>query len=123
MSCTIYNKTNKIKYAICSVHLTDLTSGLLPPEQTEMLIANRFINLPGRQNYNVALYEYVEMLNRDTKVACSGHQTVDSIVAHSREYPHIVNMTKHFNEIRGVTQNKRFHHLPSYKQDVMKVAK
>lgn len=119
----IYNKTNKIKYAIGSVHLTALTSGLLPPEQTERLVANRFINLQGGKNNNVALDEYVEMLNRDSKAACSGHQTVDSIIAHSKEYPHIVNITKHFDEISGVTKKKGFHHLPSYKLDVITVAK
>ena len=63
------------------------------------------------------------MLHRDSKVTCSGHQTKDSILDHSKEYPHIVNMTKYFDKISGVVQKKGFHHLPSYKQDVMKVAK
>ena len=63
------------------------------------------------------------MLHRESMVACSGHQTKDSILDNSKEYPHIVNMTKHFDKISGFVQKKGFHHLPSYKQDVMKVAK
>ena len=67
----IYNKTNKTEYSIGSIHLTALTSGLLPAGQEERLITNRFINLQGGRNNNIALDEFVEMLSRDSKVACS----------------------------------------------------
>lgn len=119
----IYNKTNKTKYSIGSIHLTAMTSGLLPATQEERLKANRFINLQGGRNHNIALDEFVEMLNRDSKVACSGHQTEDSIVQHSKEYPHIVNIAKHYDVISDIKGKKGFHHLPSYKQDVRKVLK
>lgn len=78
--------------------MTALTSGILPISQQKRLTASRFIN----QNNNIALDEFVEMLHRDSKVACSGHQTKDSTLDHSKEYPHIVNMTKH--KICGVVQ-------------------
>ena len=71
----IYNKTNKLKYLIGSVHLTALVSGTLPPNQTERLVWNRFINLSGGKNNNMAIDEYVELVNRDTKNTCSGYQT------------------------------------------------
>lgn len=70
----IYNRTNKTKYSIGSIHLTALTSGLFSASQQESLIANRFINLQGGRN-NIALDEFVEILNRDSKVACSRQQT------------------------------------------------
>lgn len=119
----IYNKTNKTKYSIGSIHLTALTSGLLPAGQEERLIANRFINLQGGRNNNIALDEFVEMLNRDSKVACSGHQTADSIVQHSKEYPHIINIAKHYDIVSGIKGKKGFHHLPSYRQDVKTILK
>ena len=78
----IYNKTGKIKYAIRSIHLIAMTEGLLNKEQNNRLTANRSINLQGRKNNNLALDEYVELLNRDSKYACSGFQTKESIVAH-----------------------------------------
>ncbi|VDI37139.1 Hypothetical predicted protein, partial [Mytilus galloprovincialis] len=116
----VYNKTNKTKYSIGSIHLTALTSGLLPSDQEESLINNRFINLQGGKNNNIALDEFVEMLNRDSKVACSGHQTVESIIAHSKEYPIVIDITKHFDAITEIHQRKGFHHLPSYKEAVLK---
>ncbi|XP_063400161.1 uncharacterized protein LOC134684783 [Mytilus trossulus] len=119
----VYNKTNKTKYSIGSIHLTALTSGLLPSDQEESLINNRFINLQGGKNNNFALDEFVEMLNRDSKVACSGHQTVESIIAHSKEYPIVIDITKHFDAITEIHQRKGCHHLPSYKEDVLKVMK
>lgn len=117
----IYNKTNKTKYCIGSIHLTGLTSGLLPVTQEERLKANRFINLQGGRNHNIALDEFVEMLNRYSKVACSGHLTEDSIVQHSKEYPHIINIAKHYDVISDIKSKKGFHHLPSDKEDVRKV--
>lgn len=68
----IYNYTNKAKYAIGSIHLIAMTEGLLNKELKERLTANRFINLQGGKNNNMALDEYVELLNRDSKIACSG---------------------------------------------------
>jgi hypothetical protein len=79
------NKTGKTKYTIGSIHLTALTSGVLPAEQSERLITNRFVNVQGGRNNNIALDEYLEMLTRDNKVACSGHQTKESIIKHSQE--------------------------------------
>lgn len=86
----IYHKTGKTKYTIGSIHLTALVSGLLSPQQTERLIANRFVNVQGGANNNSALDEYLEMLNRDSKIACRGHQTKESILKHSKEYPLLV---------------------------------
>lgn len=55
----LYNKTNKVKYLIGSVHLTTLTSstGILSEEQRQRLVANRFVNVQGGQNNNIALDE------------------------------------------------------------------
>ncbi|KAK6168270.1 hypothetical protein SNE40_022131 [Patella caerulea] len=119
----VYNLTNKTKYMIGSIHLTSLTSGMLPSDQEKRLINNRFINLQGGKNNNMALDEYVEMVNRDSKVACSGHQTKESILSHSKEYPHLINISKHFDSVSEVRKRKGFHHLPSYKEDVNKVTK
>lgn len=55
----IYHKTGKTKYTIGSIHLTALVSGLLSPQQTERLIANRFVNVQGDANNNIALDEYL----------------------------------------------------------------
>ena len=118
----IYNKTNKLKYLIGSVHLTALVSGTLPPNQTERLVWNRFINLGGGKNNNMAIDEYVELVNRDTKNTCSGYQTKESIIAHSREFPHLIESTRHVDEICDVHKRKGFHKKPSYVQDVKKVA-
>lgn len=82
----IYSKTNKMKYLTGSVHLTALVCGSLPMEQTERLVWNRSINISGGKNRNMALDEFVELVNRDTKATCSGFQTKDSILTHSREY-------------------------------------
>lgn len=79
----IYNFTNKTKYAIGSIHLIAMTEGLLNKELKERLTANISINLQGGKNNNMALDEYVELLNRDSKIACSGFQTKESIIAHS----------------------------------------
>lgn len=119
----IYNKTNKTKYYIGSIHLTDQTSGLLPATQEKQLKANLFINLQGCRNHSIALDAFVEMLNRDSQVACSGHQTEDSIVQHSKEYPHIINIAKQYDVISDIKSKKGFHHLPSYKEDLRKVLK
>ena len=119
----IYNKTGKTKYTIGSIHLTALTSGVLPAEQSERLITNRFVNVQGGRNNNIALDEYLEMLNRDSKVACSGHQTKESIIKHSQEYPILINFVKHYDVINRCRVRKGFHHLPSYLGDVKKVAK
>lgn len=119
----IYNKTNKTKYCIESIHLTALTSGSLPATQEERLEANWFINLQGGRNHNIAVDEFVEMLNRDSKVACSGHQTEDSIVQQSKEVPHIINIAKHYDVISDIKSMKGFHYLPSYKEDFRKVLK
>jgi hypothetical protein len=118
----IYNKTNKTKYLIGSVHLTSLVSGTLPAEKQEQLITNRFVNLSGGANNNMALDEYVELLNRDTKQACSGHQTKASILKHSKEYPHLIDAIKHIDLINEVQGRKGIHKHPSYKKDVMKTA-
>jgi hypothetical protein len=117
----IHHKTGKTKYTIGSVHLTALVSGLLSPQQTERLIANRFVNVQGGANNNIALDEYLEMLNRDSKIACRGHQTKDSILKHSKEYPILVEMTKLVEKISHASVRKGFHHLPSYESDVKMV--
>lgn len=119
----IYNRTNKIKYVIGSIHLTALTSGILSHEQQERLTANRFINLQGGKNHNMGIDEYVELLNRDFKFACSGFQTKESIIAHSKEFPHLISMIKHYDLISEIHRRKGFHKLPSYKEDVKKVLK
>lgn len=119
----IYHKTGKTKYTIGSIHLTALVSGLLSPQQTERLIANRFVNVQGGANNNIALDEYLEMLNRDSKIACRGHQTKESILKHSKEYPLLVEMTKHVEKISSACVRKGFHHLPSYTADVQLVLK
>lgn len=118
----VYNLTNKTKYAIGSIHLIALTEGILSDEQRVRLTANRFINLQGGVNNNMALDEYVELLNRDSKIACSDFQTKESILYHSKEFPMVVNFVKHHDSICNVTQRKGFHHLPSYLEDVKKVA-
>jgi hypothetical protein len=61
------------------------------------------------------------MLTRDSKVACSGHQTKESIIKHSQEYPILINFVKHYDVINRCRVRKWFHHLPSYLGDVKKV--
>lgn len=119
----IYNKTNKVKYLIGSIHLTALTSGILTDEQQQRLVSNRVVNIQGGKYNNIALDEYLEMLNRDSKVACSGYQTKESIILHSKAYPNLINFVKHFDEISCIRERKGFHHLPSYQTDVEKVLK
>ncbi|XP_052797544.1 uncharacterized protein LOC128229766 isoform X1 [Mya arenaria] len=104
----IYNRTNKVKYLIGSVHLTALVSGTLPAHQSKRLIANRFINISGGKNNNLSLDEFVEILNRDTKNATHGFQTKDSIVQHSKEFPHLVHAVKHFDAMCEVKKEKGF---------------
>ena len=83
----LYNKTNKVKYLIGSVHLTVLTSStcIFWEERRQRLVANRFVNVQGGQNNNIALDEYLEMVNRDRKVVCTGNQTKESIILHIKE--------------------------------------
>lgn len=66
------------------------------------------MNVQGGQNNNIALDKYLEMVNRDSKVVCTGNQTKESIILHSKEYPHLVNLVKHFDEIAYVRQKKSF---------------
>lgn len=61
----IYNKTNKTKYVIGSIHLISMTEGPLNEEQTERLKANRFVDVQRGVINNLALDEYVEILIRD----------------------------------------------------------
>ena len=109
-----------MKYVIGSIHLTSLASGIISHQQQERLRANRFINLQGGKNHNMGLDEYVEILNRDSKFACSSFQTKDNIIGHSKEFPHLINMIKHYDLISEVYRRKGFHKLPSYKEDVKK---
>ena len=118
----LYNKTNKVKYLIGSVHLTGMCMSL-PFCLGKSLIANRCINISGGKNNNLALDEYVEILNRDTKDTCSGHQTKESIINHSKEYPHLIDAVKHVDHICSVASRKGFHKVPSYKADVAKVVR
>ncbi|XP_021342789.1 uncharacterized protein LOC110443113 [Mizuhopecten yessoensis] len=120
----IYNITNKTKYAIGSIHLISLTEStcILNKDQKDRLTANRFINLQGGKNNNMALDEYVELLNRESKDMLSGFQTKESILAHSKEFPHIINYVQHYDDFCAVSKRKGFHHLPSYSEDVRKVA-
>jgi len=119
----IFNKTNKLKYVIGCVHLIDLSENTLSEEQRQRLIFNRTINIQGGQNNNIALDEYLEMLNRDSKDIASGNQTKESIIAHSKQFPHLINYVKHFDMISEVGGRKGFHKIPGYKADVAKVAK
>ena len=63
------------------------------------------------------------MLNRDSKIACSGHKTKDSIISHSKEYPHLINFISHVDSITEVKVRKGFHHTPSYEEDVLKFSR
>lgn len=83
----LYKKTGKTKYLIGSIHLTSLTSGTLSKDQTERLIQNRFINVSCGKNRNIALDEYVEFMNREIKSASTGHQTKESLIKHSKDFP------------------------------------
>lgn len=119
----IYYKTKKVKYAIGSIQLTALAEEVLPTEQQERLKANRFVNVQGGKNNNIALDEYLEMLNRDSKLSCSGYKTKKSIINHSGEYPLLTKAVKHVDQISNVRKSKGFHHLPEYKNDVLKIVK
>ena len=114
----LYNKTGKTKYLIGSIHLTSLTSGTLSNDQTERLVHNRFINVSGGKNRNMALDEYVEILNREIKNASTGFQTQESIIKHSKDFPFLINNIRHFDEICNIRERKGFHHKPSYQEDV-----
>ena len=78
------HKTGKTKYTIGSIHLTPLVLELLTSHEMERLITNRFVNMQGGKNNNIALFEYLEMLNRDSKIGRKGHQTKEDILKHSR---------------------------------------
>jgi hypothetical protein len=119
----LYNMTDKVKYSIGSIHLTALTKGVLNAEQRDRLVGNRFINLQGGKNNNMALDEYVELMNRDSKIVCSGFQTKESILLHSKEFPLLIKSVKHFDSISDISGRKGFHHLPSYQEDINKVVK
>lgn len=82
----VYNLTNKTKYANGSIHLIALTESILSDEQRVRLTANRFINLQGGVNNNMALDEYVKLLNCDSKIACSGFKTKESVLYHSKVF-------------------------------------
>lgn len=114
----LYNKTGKTKYLIGSIHLTSLTSGTLSNDQTERLVHNRFINVSGGKNRNMALDEYVEILNREIKNASTGFQTQESIIKHSKDFPFLINNIQHFDDICNIRGKKGFHHMPSYQEDV-----
>lgn len=81
------------------------------------------MNIQGGKNNNIALDEYIEMLNRDTKASCTGHKTKDSILKHAKEYPLLVEFTKQFEEAGELGHRKGFHHLSSYATDIEKVVK
>lgn len=119
----IFNRTDKIKYVIGCVHLIALTEETLSPEQRHRLIWNRTVNVQGGKNHNIANDEYLEMLNRDSKDIVTGHQTKDSIISHSKQYPHLINYAKHFDAISDIRKRKGFHKLPNYKTDVKKTMK
>ena len=114
MSLPIFNKTNKLKYVIGCVHLTEMSENTLNDQQRHRLIANRTVNIQGGKNNNVALDEYLEMLNRDSKNITSGHQTKESIIAHSKHFPHLISYVKHYDHILEIRGRKGFHRLPSY---------
>jgi hypothetical protein len=119
----IYNKTNKIKYEIGSIQLTALAEEILPADQKERFKGNRFVNVQGGKNSNIALDEYLEMLNRDSKLSCTGYKTKKSIINHSREYPLLTKAVKHVEQISNIRKSKGFHHVPEYKNDVRKILK
>lgn len=119
----IFNRTNKVKYVIGCVQLIDLTEHTLIGQQRERLIANRTVNVQGGSNNNIALDEYLEIINRDSKNIVSGHQTKESIIKHSKQFPHLVNYVKHFDIVSEIKARKGFHKLPNYKTDVAKVIK
>lgn len=114
----LYNKTSKTKYLIGSVNFTIRTSGILSKDQTERLIQNRFINVSGGKNRNMALDEYVEFINRVIKCASPGHQTKESLIKHSKDFPFLVESVPHFDDMGDVRGRKDFHYVPSYREDL-----
>ena len=64
-----------------------MTEGLLNKEQIIDWLQTDLYIFKEKKNNNLALDEYVELLNRDSKYACSGFQTKESIVAHSKDSP------------------------------------
>lgn len=121
----IFNKTNKLKYVIGCVQLVDMSENphTLTSQQRERFIANRTINLQGGKNNNIALDEYIEMINHDSKNIVSGHQTKENIIERSKQFPHLINYVKNFDVISEIKGRKGFHKLPNYKVDVSKIAK
>ena len=119
----IFNSTHKVKYVIGCIHLTSLSREILTEEQKQRLIYNRSVNIQGGWNNNVALDEFLEMLNRDSKVVVKGNQNKDSIILHSKKYPHLINVVNHFDLISEISARKGFHKKPSYVIDVHKVLK
>lgn len=90
-----------------------MTEEILEKDKTEQLEARGFVNVQDVNN-NLALDEFVEILNRDSKTTCSGFQTNESIIALSQEFPNLINTAKYFDHMFGITARKGFHHLPSY---------
>ena len=85
-----------------------LSESLIANRCINILIANRCINISGGKNNYLALDDNVEILNRDTKDTCSGYQTKESIINHSKEYPYLIDATKHIDRMCSVTNRKRF---------------
>lgn len=56
-------------------------------------------------------------------VGATKQRKVQCILKHSKEYPLLVEMTKHVEKISSVSVRKGFHHLPSYEADVQLVLK
>lgn len=104
----IFNKTNKLKYVIGCVHLVDMSENphTLTSQQRERFIANRTINLQGGKNNNIALDEYIEMINRDSKNIVSGHQTKENIIERSKQFPHLISYVKYFDVISKIKAKK-----------------
>lgn len=50
-------------------------------------------------------------------------ETKDSIIAHSKEFPHLIDASKNFDKICEVRNRKGFHKKPSYEDDLKKVAR
>lgn len=99
---TIYSRQIKQKNAIGSIHLISMTEGILEKDKTEQLEARGFVNVQDVNN-NLALDEFVEILNRDSKTTCSGFQTNESIIALSQEFPNLINTAKYFDHMFGIT--------------------
>lgn len=115
----IYHKTGKTKYTIVSIHLTALVSGLLLPQQTECLIANRFVNAQGgANNKNIAFDEYAQCRKQNCmKVALQDGK-------HPQAFKRISSSCRNdqtCGKISSASERKGFHHLPSHEPDVQHV--